>query len=96
MHNVHNMTNAVAMRARKLNRRTLTLVVLVIGLSAALGFGWDRLAAAGLTSFVLGLLPCIVMCGAGLCASRFGGKQGCHGGLHGASDESARPGKENS
>lgn len=62
-----------------LARRITRIFVAVLAIGAAAYFGWDWLAAAGLTAFIVGLLPCAVMCGAGLCASRlFGKKASCH------------------
>ncbi|MEP7058965.1 MAG: hypothetical protein ABI809_14465 [Caldimonas sp.] len=57
------------------------IALVLIGVGTALYFGWDRLAAAGVASLIVGFLPCAVMCGLGLCASRFigrGGASGCH------------------
>ncbi len=42
--------------------------------AAALYFGWNWLAAAGLASIVLGVLPCLVMCALGVCAARMSKK----------------------
>jgi hypothetical protein len=50
---------------------TLT-VLAVAGVGAGLLFGWDSLVALGLSSLILALLPCAVMCAVGLCASRIG------------------------
>lgn len=67
--------------ARKLSRRTWLVVLGLAGVGAALFAGWDWLASVGLTTFLIGVLPCAVMCGLGLCANRLGGKGGgsCHG-----------------
>lgn len=66
---------------RKLSRRTWFVVLGLAGVGAALYAGWGWLAAAGLTTFIIGVLPCAVMCGLGLCANKLGGKGGgsCHG-----------------
>lgn len=47
----------------------------IVGWSAAgIGLGvlssWNWLVAAGLSSIVLGILPCMALCAAGLCAGR--------------------------
>lgn len=57
----------------------VALALAIVGAALYLGWGW--LAAAGLTGLIVGLLPCAVMCGVGLCASRFMGKggSGCSG-----------------
>lgn len=43
--------------------------------AAGLYFGWGSLAALGLTGVIVSLLPCLLMCAAGLCMSRMGGKK---------------------
>ena len=58
------------------NRRLVWVALALAGVGAALYLGWGWLAAAGLTGLIVGLLPCALMCGAGLCASRFMGKGG--------------------
>ena len=40
----------------------------------ALYFGWNWLVAAGLTSVVIGVLPCLAMCALGLCMGRMSKK----------------------
>ncbi len=63
----------------RVDRRTVMIVVALGAIGAAMYFGWDWLAAAGLTSLIIGFLPCAAMCGLGLCASRMGkgGKGSC-------------------
>lgn len=54
----------------------VTLTILAVAAAAAgLYFGWSSLAAVGLTGVIVSLLPCLVMCAAGLCMSRMGGKK---------------------
>ncbi len=50
-------------------------VLAVAALAAGLYFGWDSLAAVGLTGVIVSLVPCLLMCAAGLCMSRMGGKK---------------------
>lgn len=54
------------------------LPAVVAWLTAAVGIGvlfsWNWLVAVGLSSVVLAILPCAVMCAAGLCMGRSGGK----------------------
>lgn len=57
-------------------RLLVRLAVAAAALGAAFHFGWDWLAAAGVTGFLIGLLPCAVMCATGLCASRLLGSKG--------------------
>ena len=63
-------------KAAESNRRLVFIALALTGVGAALYLGWGWLAAAGLTSLIVGLLPCALMCGAGLCASRFMSKGG--------------------
>ena len=63
----------------RFDRRTVTIGVALIGTGLAAYLGWDWLAAAGLTSLIIGFLPCAAMCGLGLCASRLTGKGGASG-----------------
>ena len=58
---------------------TLYIALAAAGIVAGVLLGWEWLAAAGLSSFIIALLPCTLMCAAGLCASRFSSKGGCHG-----------------
>jgi hypothetical protein len=49
-----------------------TLVAAAVG--SGLYFGWDSLAALGLTTLIVSLAPCLLMCALGVCASRMGRK----------------------
>ena len=53
---------------------TLTVLALA-GVGSGLALGWDSLVALGVSTFILALLPCAVMCALGVCASRMGKKQ---------------------
>jgi len=57
----------------RLGVRTATLMLAFAGVSAGLLLSWDWLVAAGLSSLVIGVLPCVAMCAAGMCMGR-GGK----------------------
>ena len=58
-------------------RQGVTLAALVAAAAGAgLYFGWSSLAALGLTGVVVLLLPCLLMCAAGVCMSRMGKKEG--------------------
>ena len=63
----------------RFDRRTVTIAVALVGTGLATYLGWDWLAAAGLTSLIIGLLPCAAMCGLGLCARRLTGQGGTAG-----------------
>jgi hypothetical protein len=47
-----------------------TLVAAAAG--SGLYFGWDSLAALGLTTLIVSLALCVLMCAVGVCASRMG------------------------
>jgi len=64
---------------RKPSRRTVVIALATVAVAAGLFFGWGWVAAAGLSSIVLGVLPCVAMCAAGLCMNRFGQKNACAG-----------------
>lgn len=86
-------SSTVSWLAGRLDRRAMGILVALLAVGAAMYFGWDWLAAAGLTAFIVGLLPCALMCAAGLCASRLFGKQAaCHGKDDAASSTGGDPG----
>jgi hypothetical protein len=62
---------------RRPSRRAAIVTLAVAGAAAGLFFGWGWVVAAGLSSVVLGLLPCAAMCAAGLCMNRLGQKNAC-------------------
>ena len=54
---------------RALLKRT-SVALAVLALAAGVFFGWRSLAALGLTTFIVSLLPCLVMCALGICVAR--------------------------
>ena len=58
----------------RLPRRTALLLWSIAAIGLALYFGWGLVVAAGLSTLVLSLLPCIAMCALGLCAAGSGKK----------------------
>lgn len=52
-----------------LNRRTLYIGI-ALAAAAGLFLGWDWLVAIGASALIISLLPCLVMCAFGICASR--------------------------
>ncbi len=50
-------------------RRGIFLLA-AIAVLIAVGFSWNWLAAAGLAPLLLSALPCLVMCGLGLCMNK--------------------------
>lgn len=57
----------------RLGVRTAILTLAFAGVAAGILFSWKWLVAAGLSSLVVGVLPCVAMCAAGMCMRR-GGK----------------------
>jgi len=64
--------NPVLTLGGRFSQGTTLTALAVAGVGAGLVLGWDSLVALGLSSFILALLPCAVMCAVGLCASRMG------------------------
>lgn len=50
------------------NRWAILAIVSVAAIPAMLFGGWGWLVAAGLAPIILSALPCLVMCGLGVCA----------------------------
>lgn len=65
---------APAAKSGWLSSRNLLIGAALLGGGGALFFGWNWLVAAGLASIIVGVLPCLVMCGLGLCMHRMGKK----------------------
>ncbi len=53
------------------------LILTALALATALALNWSRLVAAGIVPIILTSLPCIVMCGAGLCMNKLLGSSSC-------------------
>ena len=66
---------APATKSRWLNSRSVLIGAAVVASAGALFFSWDWLVAAGAASIIVGVLPCLAMCAAGLCMGRMGRKQ---------------------
>ncbi len=47
-----------------------------IGVIAGLTFGWEQLVLFGLAPILISLLPCLIMCGLGLCMMKCKDKSG--------------------
>lgn len=52
------------------NRYMLLAAVVVVALGGAAAGGWGWLVAAGIAPVLLSVLPCLIMCGLGLCMNR--------------------------
>jgi len=57
------------------NRRVLVAIAVLV-LVIILAASWNWLVAAGLATIVVSALPCLAMCGLGLCMHRFLGGSG--------------------
>ena len=66
--------NPVLTLGGRVSQRSTLIVLAVAAVGSGLVFGWDSLAALGLTTVIVSLLPCLAMCALGVCASRMGGK----------------------
>lgn len=58
---------------RYLGERRVLVVLAVIAVIAGTAFGWNWLVAAGIAPVLLSV-PCLVMCGLGLCMNRLIGR----------------------
>lgn len=67
--------NPILTLGGRVSQRTGIIVLAVAVVGSGLVFGWDSLAALGLTTVIVSLLPCLVMCGAGICMMRMGKQQ---------------------
>lgn len=54
------------------SRRGL-LTAAVLAIAAGLALNWNWLVATGLAPIVIAVLPCLVMCGLGLCMNKLTG-----------------------
>jgi hypothetical protein len=62
---------------RYITNKWFLLAAAGVAFVAIAAMSWSWLVAAGIASVVLSVLPCLVMCGLGLCMHRFiGGKAG--------------------
>ena len=66
---------APAAKSGWLSSRNLLIGGVLLAGAGGLFFGWNWLVAAGFASVIIGVLPCLAMCGLGICASRMGKKQ---------------------
>jgi hypothetical protein len=75
-----------------LGGRRGVLVLAVIAALAGIGFSWNWLIAAGIAPVVLTVLPCLVMCGLGLCMNKLLGSSCASGPAQSNSTEPVQPG----
>ena len=59
-----------------LRNKWALMAVAVLALVAVVAASWSWLVAAGLATILVSALPCLVMCGLGLCMHRFLGGSG--------------------
>jgi len=62
--------------AALLRNRWVLVAVAVLALVAIVTASWSWLVAAGLATILVSALPCLIMCGLGLCMHRFLGGSG--------------------
>lgn len=62
-----------------LDRRWVLLTIAAVTIAAALSLNWSLLVAIGVAPLILSALPCVAMCGLGLCMKSSGGS--CKGGV---------------
>lgn len=67
--------NLILTLGGRVSQATVLTVLAVAGLGSGLVLGWNSLVALGVSTFILALLPCAVMCTLGICASRMGKKE---------------------
>ena len=73
-----------------LSRRGWVVVLTVLAVAGVV-FGWHWLVALGLASIVLSVVPCLIMCALGLCASRMLGRSRCEKPLQSAEATDTAP-----
>jgi hypothetical protein len=59
-----------------LGNRWLLLVMATVAIVGGVALNWGWLVAAGIAPILLSLLPCVVMCGLGLCAHKLISRSG--------------------
>lgn len=58
----------------RLGGRWVLVAVGALGAAGGIALSWDWLVAAGLAPLVVGVLPCLALCAAGLCMKGLGGR----------------------
>ena len=61
---------------RYIANRWFLLAAAGLAFAVAAAFSWSWLVAAGIASILVSVLPCLVMCGLGLCMHKFLGSSG--------------------
>jgi hypothetical protein len=57
-----------------LGNRTALSILAVVATAAGLALNWSWLVTAGIAPILLTALPCLVMCGLGLCMNKMAGR----------------------
>jgi hypothetical protein len=57
-----------------LGNRTALAILAIGAIAAGLALNWSWLVAAGIAPILLTALPCLVMCGLGLCMNKMAGR----------------------
>jgi hypothetical protein len=63
-----------------LRRRRVLFSIVAVAILGGLALNWSTLGALGIAPVLIALLPCLAMCGLGLCMNHSGNKgSSCHG-----------------
>jgi len=60
-----------------LGGRRALLVLALVAVAAGIALNWNWLVATGIAPILLAVLPCLVMCGAGMCMNKWMGGGSC-------------------
>jgi hypothetical protein len=63
-------SSCCAVPAKQASLRPWLIGGTVLGVPLLLYGGWDWLVAAGLSTFIIAMAPCLVMCALGICMAR--------------------------
>jgi fatty acid desaturase len=67
--------------------RTALAILAIVAIAAGLALNWSWLVAAGIAPVLLTALPCLVMCGLGLCMNKMAGRSCALGSAQSTSGE---------
>jgi hypothetical protein len=66
--------NPVLTLGGRIRRGVTVSAIVAAAAGSGLYFGWDSLAPLGLTTLIVSLAPCLLMCALAVCAGRMGKK----------------------
>jgi hypothetical protein len=70
-----------------LSNRMALAILAIVAIAAGLVLNWSWLVAAGIAPILLTALPCLVMCGLGLCMNKMAGRSCAPGSTQNTSGE---------